>query len=137
MLDNLLTPCIILGVMNSKYEEKLLENWEDVFRQGLLTFWVLVALSHEEMAIPQIRIKVLSLTNNTYKTSDQALYRLLRKHYDLEIVDIREIKGNAGPNRKLYKLSDIGQRLLMEFSNRNITLFLQPSVQSLIKKGES
>lgn len=123
--------------MNNKYEEKLLENWEDVFRQGLLTFWVLVAVSQKEMTVPEIRHSVLNLTDNTYKTSDQALYRLLRKHYDLEIVGIREIKGNAGPNKKLYKLSAIGQRLLLQFSNRNIILFMQPSVQLLIKKGKS
>lgn len=122
--------------MNNRYIEKLLNNWEDVFKQGLLTFWVLVALSQKEMTVPEIRHSVLNLTDNTYKTSDQALYRLLRKHYDLEIVGIREIKGNSGPNKKLYKLSDIGHRLLQDFSDRNITLFLQPSVQSLIEKGK-
>lgn len=135
-IDKLLTPCIILGVMNGKYEEKLLNNWEDVFRQGLLTFWVLVALSQKEMTVSEIRLSVLNLTDNTYNTSDQALYRLLRKHYDLEIVDTREIKGNAGPNKKLYMLSETGHKLLVEFCNRNITLFMQPSVQSIIMKGK-
>ncbi len=115
------------------YEAKLLSNWEDVFRQGLLTFWVFVALQDGEMNVQDIKQRVEKLTRNTYVTSEQALYRTLRKHYDLELVDYREVPGSAGPMKKLYKLSNLGEQLLTEFTSKNISLFSQPEVQKLLK----
>jgi DNA-binding PadR family transcriptional regulator len=121
--------------MSDAYEKNLLKNWEEVYRQGLLTFWSLLALYNRELSIAEIRSEIELLTNGTYKTSDQALYRLLRKHYDLEMVNMREISGNGGPNKKLYSLSDIGMQLLIDFTQRNITLFSSAKVQNIINKG--
>lgn len=117
----------------NNYEVKLLSNWEDIFRQGLLTFWVFVALKDKEMDVQAIRQRIEVLTDKSYATSDQTLYRALRKHYDLELVDYREIPSNSGPKKKLYKLSVLGSQLLSEFTARNISLFLKPEVQRLIK----
>ncbi len=85
------------------------------------------------MDVQAIRQRIEVLTDKSYATSDQTLYRALRKHYDLELVDYREIPSNSGPKKKLYKLSVLGSQLLSEFTARNISLFLKPEVQRLIK----
>ncbi len=68
----------------NNYETKLLSNWEDVFRQGLLTFWIFVALDDKELDVQGIKRCIEDLTDNSYVTAEQTLYRVLRKHYDLE-----------------------------------------------------
>lgn len=114
--------------MNANYSDKLLHDWELIFRQGLLTFWVFIAIRDTELSVGEILEKVAELTNATYNPSEQTLYRLLRKQYDLELVDYREVAGNSGPNKKLYTLSDLGKELLASFIERNIQLFKQPII---------
>ena len=65
-------------------------------------------------------------------TSEQALYRSLRKFYDLELVDCEEVENDQGPKRKIYSLSETGVTILEEFSKRNIQLFMQEAVQELL-----
>ena len=117
----------------NKYEAKLLSNWEDVFQQGLLTFWVFVTLKGNELDVQAIKEGVERLTKGTYISSEQALYRVLRKHYDLQLVDFRSIAGNNETKKKLYRLSVLGEQLLSEFASKNISLFEQQEVQQLIK----
>ena len=110
---------------DESYKNKLLNDWELIFRQGLLTFWVFVAIRDTELSVGQIIGKVSEMTNSTYNPSEQTLYRLLRKQYSLELVDYREVAGNSGPNKKLYTLSALGTNLLADFTERNIRLFQQ------------
>lgn len=114
------------------YKSTLLSNWEDVFKQGLLTFWLFVAIKDVERDVADIKKAIEKLTEGSYVTSEQALYRVLRKHYDLELVDYREVPSANGPKKKLYSLSDLGHELLREFTQRNICLFMQPDVQELM-----
>jgi DNA-binding PadR family transcriptional regulator len=121
--------------MKQSYEQQLLDNWEDVFRQGLLTFWVFVALRTQELDVPTLKTRIEELTKGTYLVAEQTLYRVLRKHYDLELVDMRKVPSSNGPDRKLYTLSRLGQTLLQDFASRNISLFAQGEVAQIIKKG--
>lgn len=114
--------------MSKTYEDTLLDNWELIFRQGLLTFWVFIAIRDTALSVDQIIERVSALTNNTYITSEQTIYRLLRKQYDLELVDYVEVAGNGGPNKKMYTLSPLGTSLLTTFVDRNIRLFQQPII---------
>ncbi len=119
------------------YEDKLLSNWEEVFRQGMLTFWIFVALKGEELDVQTLKKRIEHLTDGTYATAEQTLYRVLRKHYDVELVDFREVPSTAGPRKKLYTLSKLGEALLDKFAARNIRLFAQSEVQTLITGGNN
>ena len=137
-LDNYYLSCIIhpaINKSNREYEKKLLADWEEIFRQGLLTFWIFVALCNQEMDVPRIRRRVEQLTDGSYLAAEQTIYRVLRKHYDLELVDYREVPSPGGPPKKLYRLSALGRGLLGEFARRNVSLFAQPAVQALINEG--
>jgi len=119
--------------MKKSYEDKILSDWEGIYQQGLLTFWVFVALRGKTLSVSEIRESVSDLTNGTYNTSEQALYRSLRKYFDLELLDYSEVDNPKGPKRKLYKLSEIGEKVLTDFAQRNILLFMQKEVQELMK----
>jgi len=123
--------------VSKSYEQKLLSDWEDVFRQGLLTFWVLMVLVDDELSVPGIKEAVEKLTKGRYVAAEQTLYRLLRKQYELELVDYTEVASENGPMKKKYSLSPLGRKLLQEFSRRNISLFHQPDVLKLIEKDKT
>ena len=52
--------------MNKSYESKILLSWEEVYRQGLLTFWIFVSLKDGELDVQGIKAKVEDLTNGSY-----------------------------------------------------------------------
>lgn len=121
--------------MNKQYEQQLLTHWEDVFKQGLLTFWVFVALHEHARSVSELKLAVEDLTDGTYVAAEQTLYRLLRKQYDLELVDFVEVESPNGPNRKLYSLSPLGTSLLHEFTRKNIGLFFQSRIKKIVKEN--
>lgn len=115
-------------------ESQLLGDWEEVFKQGLLTFWVLTALQDAALTVSDVGKEVSKLTKNTYKPAEQTLYRVLRKYHDLKLVDFNEIVGNSGPKKKLYSLTDFGNKMLTDFAKRNIELFQIDKVKNLLDK---
>lgn len=115
-----------------KYKTDLLISWEDNYKKGLLTFWILLSLRDNRLYIDEIKDFIKSVTNGTISCEDQSIYRSLRKYYDLEIVDFELREGNKGPNRKYYFLTNIGKELLRDFTNRNISIFLTKEISNLI-----
>jgi DNA-binding PadR family transcriptional regulator len=63
---------------------------------------------------------------------DQSIYRNLRKFQHLGIVDYEKGKGNKGPERKYYYLTELGRSLLHKFIERNIDLFFREDIKSLL-----
>ncbi|GAA1276263.1 PadR family transcriptional regulator [Arthrobacter pascens] len=111
-----------------------LKDWESVFRQGLLTFWTFVALDAEWYDVASLKNRIKQLTNGTYDPADQTLYRQLRRHLDVGLVELRLESSPAGPPKKLYRLSERGRRVLEQFAYRNIQPFSQPEVQNVIER---
>ena len=115
-----------------KYKNDLLTSWEETYKKGLLTFWILLSLRDDQLYIDEIKAFIKSVTNNIISCEDQSIYRSLRKFYDLEIVDFELREGNKGPNRKHYFLTKIGKELLHDFTQRNISIFLNKKTSDLI-----
>ena len=111
-----------------------LKDWEAVFRQGLLTFWTFVALDAEWYDVASLKNRIKQLTNGTYDPADQTLYRQLRRHLDVGLVELRLESSPAGPPKKLYRLSERGRLVLEQFAYRNIQPFSQPEVQNVIER---
>ena len=122
--------------MSKEYEQKLLDDWSDIFRQGLLTFWVFVVINDKPLSVSEIQSQVDKITCGSYSAAEQTLYRLLRKQYDLETVDFTEIASRSGPKKKLYTLSPLGKILLKKFMEQNISLFYHKNVTKLIEGTE-
>jgi len=112
---------------------RLLDDWESVFRQGLLTFWTFVALSDTGCDASALKHRIETLTDGTYNPAEQTLYRQLRRHLDVGMVAQTKMPSKAGPPKNIYELSPLGRDLLRTFTQRNISPFQQPAVQDLLR----
>ncbi len=116
------------------YEQKLLEGWEEVYKKGQLTLWILLALKDSEKHMAEVKQFIANATNGTLTADDQSMYRALRRYYDTELVTYRTIPGDGGPELKLYRLSAVGSNVLAAFLDRNIaSVFYQPEIKTLIE----
>ena len=117
---------------NQEYKAELLSSWEETYKKGQLTFWLLLALRDNPLYVTEIKEFVKSATNGTISCEEQSVYRALRKYYDFEIVDYELRKGYKGPDRKYYYLTSIGRELLQEFTQRNISILYNKKLANLI-----
>jgi DNA-binding PadR family transcriptional regulator len=124
-------------VMNlDDYERKLLEGWEEVFKRGQLTLWIMLALKDGPKHMAEIKQFISEATKGTLSADDKSLYRALRRYYDTELVDFSNEPGRGGPELKVYSLTEVGRNVLAEFTKRNITdVLFKPSIKSLIERN--
>lgn len=114
-----------------KYQE-LLVTWEETYKKGQLTLWIFLSLREGQKHVNEMREFIKELSQGTIVCDEQSLYRALRKFYDVSLVDFSFVKGNRGPDKKYYFLTDLGKRLLAEFIERNILLFFNERLIKLI-----
>lgn len=117
----------------STYEQRLLEGWEEVFKKGQLTLWIMLALKDGEKHMAEIKQFIAVVTDGNLTADDQSMYRALRRYYDAELVEYGTEPGDGGPERKVYRLTPIGSRVLKSFVERNIAnVFYSKEVKNLI-----
>ena len=93
-----------------------------------------MSLQDAQLSVSEVGKEVSRLTKNIYKPAEQTLYRVLRKYHDLNLVSFNEIAGSGGPKKKLYGLTDFGQRMLVDFTKRNIELFQIDKIKKIIER---
>lgn len=122
---------------NQTYKADLLTSWEETYKKGQLTFWLLLALRDEPLYVSEIKDFIKTTTNGTISCEDQSVYRALRKYYNFEIVDFELRQGHKGPDRKYYFLTTIGKELLHEFTQRNISILYSKKLAKLINNNQT
>lgn len=121
-----------------EYEQQLLEGWEEAFKKGQLTLWITLALRDSPKHMANIKSFIDQATNGALEVDDKSIYRALRRYYDVEMIDYTQQPGLGGPDRKVYSLTDLGERVLQRFIDRNIVdVFFKPDIQALLKKKGS
>ena len=122
-------------VILSTYEQTLLDGWEDVFKKGQLTMWIMLALKDGAKHMAEIKGFIHESTSGTLVADDQSMYRALRRYKDAEMVDFNPQAGVGGPDRKIYGLTATGHKVLQTFLERNITdVLFKPEVKHLIER---
>jgi DNA-binding PadR family transcriptional regulator len=111
----------------------LLSSWEDTYKKGQLTLWIFLSLQESEKYVEEIKDFVETKSNGTITCEEQSLYRALRKYEHIDVLNHKLRKGNKGPDRKYYYLTDLGKDLFTRFINRNINLFYSEEIKKLIK----
>ena len=116
------------------YERKLLDGWEEVFKKGQLTLWIMLALKDGPKHMSEIKQFIYQATNGTLTADDQSMYRALRRYYDTELVDFKQEPGKGGPDLKIYSLSEVGRKVLGAFTKRNfVDVFFKPEIRDLLE----
>jgi len=115
---------------------ELLSAWEETYKKGQLTLWIFLSLKEGKKYVDEIKTFVEEHSNQTMTCENQSLYRNLRKFQHVGVVDFETGEGNKGPERKYYFLTEIGQKLLNSFIDRNISLFFDKRIKNLINKED-
>lgn len=120
---------------NDKLFDELLSAWEETYKKGQLTLWIFLGLKEGPKCVDEIKVFVEQGSQGSMTCEEQSLYRNLRKFQNLQIVEYQTGKGNKGPDRKYYRLTSMGNRLLEAFIRRNISLFYEENIKNLLTKN--
>ena len=106
----------------------LLNKWEETYKKGLLSFWMLLLL-YERPSYPyEMSAEVSKLSQGTISVDDNSIYRALNRFESVGIVKSELQQSSTGPQRRYYSLTNKGKALLTQFIQRNIQVFETPFV---------
>lgn len=112
----------------------LLTQWEETYKKGLLSFWLLLLLTKRKAYPYEIKDEITNLSQNTINADENSIYRSLNRLAQSGIVDSELQSSDTGPSRRYFYLTDLGKELLKRFTFRNIKVFQNPQVSDLIQK---
>jgi len=120
--------------MESPSLVSLLNQWEETYKKGLLSFWLLLLLAQRRAYPYEIKAAINEISRNTINADENSIYRALNRLADSGIVDSELLASETGPSRRYFFLTSLGRELLTRFITRNILVFEQPEVADLIQK---
>jgi PadR family transcriptional regulator, regulatory protein PadR len=130
-MNNTIGILVEFNVTNNDIGE-LLNKWEETYKKGLLSFWILLLL-YERPSYPyEMSAEVSKISQSTISVDDNSIYRALNRFESVGIVKSELQQSNTGPQRRYYSLTNKGKALLAEFIQRNIQVFETPSVSERI-----
>ena len=115
--------------------DELLSKWEESYKKGLLSFWILLQLKQRPTYPFEMKDIILDLSQGTISAEENSLYRALRRFEDLHIVTSKLEPTGQGPDRRYYELTPRGSYLLRAFIRRNILVFQTHSVSEKINSA--
>lgn len=113
--------------------EQLLENWESVYKKGLLTFWLLLLLDEKPSYPYEMSAAVQSISQGMMTADENSIYRAINRFEEMGLVVSKPQESKVGPPRKYYRLTETGRELLQRFIERNIHVFEIPAVAERIQ----
>lgn len=123
--------------MNNHIIEGLVADWDDVYKKGQLTFWILLSIYDGKKYAAQINEFMYAATDGAFEVKEQSLYRALRRFSDMKLVSIMEEESpNSGPKRKYYQLTETGEKVLGTFVKLHMKPLLSPNITKLIHELE-
>ena len=114
--------------------KELLSAWEETYKKGQLTLWMFLSLQEEKKYVDEIKDFIETKSKQTIICEEQSLYRALRKYEHIGVIAYELRKGNKGPDRKYYYLTELGQEIFEQFVERNIQLLFSEDIKHLLKK---
>lgn len=108
-------------VHNQSYVEQVVDAWEDGYKKGLLTFWVLLALYNGPKHMRQIKQYIENDSASNLTVDEKSLYRSMSRFQKMDLLtSYKEQSDAGGPDFKVYRLTDAGHEALRLFYRRNI-----------------
>ena len=115
--------------------EDLLSQWEKNYKKGLLTFWIMLLLSENELYAYEMPEAIVAISQGTIAAEDNSIYRALRRFTDAGLVQSEKKPSDMGPPRRYYSLTLAGRRLLAAFIERNIYVFQAHDVAEAMQRA--
>jgi DNA-binding PadR family transcriptional regulator len=111
----------------------LLDQWESVYKKGLLSFWVLLLLHERPSYVFEMGQQLSVISQGSISADEKSLYRALRRFEAMGVVESDWRPSEVGPRRRYYALTDLGSALLRQFVQRNILIFREPAVSGRLE----
>lgn len=111
----------------------LLDQWESVYKKGLLTFWVLLLLHERPSYVFEMGQQLDSISQGSISADEKSLYRALRRFEAMGVVESSWQPSDLGPRRRYYALTGLGTALLRQFAQRNILIFRERAVNERLE----
>jgi DNA-binding PadR family transcriptional regulator len=114
------------------FETVLLQGWEEVHKKSQLSLWILITIYRGRGLVSDIQTDIRSHAG--LEVADQSLYRSLRRLESAQLIISSAEVNPDGPDRKLYRITETGNRVLAAFIERNIlSVFQTQEYQKLFK----
>ena len=114
--------------------DDLLEKWEEVYKKGLLSFWMLLVLHRRPAYAFEMNALIQQLSQGTISADDNSLYRALSRFEDMGLVASELQPSPSGPARRYFALTPAGRQLLRRFIERNVLVFRSAEVEEELAK---
>ena len=112
--------------------DNLLSTWEEVYKRGLLSFWILLLLQDEKSYAYEMVEKIDQLSKGSISVDEKSIYRALSRFEKIGVLQSKRENSDIGPPRKYYFITRLGECLLKRFINRNLFIFYEPEIQENI-----
>ncbi len=119
--------------MSEDKVETLLRQWEQSYKRGLLSFWILLLLNEREMYAYEMRDEIRQMSQGMMVADDNSIYRALKRFAGTGLIHSEKRPSDLGPPRRYFALTQMGQQLLAAFIRRNVLVFQQPQVLKAIE----
>lgn len=113
--------------------DDLLARWEETYKKGLLSFWILLLLDQRPSYAFEMKALIEELSQGTISADSNSLYRALGRFEEMGLVAGEVRPSASGPDRRYYTLTANGQNLLAQFARRNLLVFQQPEVAERLR----
>jgi DNA-binding PadR family transcriptional regulator len=110
----------------------LLNQWEETYKKGLLTFWMLLSLTERSMYAYEMKEVINDISQGTVTADEKSIYRALKRFSESKLISAETRPSDIGPARKYFQLTPLGEELLFQFINRNILVFDSEPVKNKI-----
>ena len=114
--------------------EQLLEQWEQNYKKGLLSFWILLSLAEEAQYAYAMKEHIEALSLGSMSADENSIYRALRRFVQEGLVASEMRPSELGPDRRYFELSAKGRALLAGFIERNLSVFNHAAVKKAMNK---
>lgn len=109
-------------------DNELLTTWEEVFKKGLLSFWILLLLNSRESYPFEMKELIENISQGTITADSNSIYRALTRFEKLGLVSSKLTHSDSGPDRRYYALAPAGLELLACFIQRNLLVFQDENI---------
>lgn len=112
--------------------DTLLSTWEEVYKRGLLSFWILLLLHDKKSYAYEMVEKIGQISKGSMSADEKSIYRALNRFEKIGVLQSKRENSDIGPPRKYYFITKLGECLLKRFINRNLIIFYEPEIQTCI-----
>ena len=121
--------------MDDSTINSLVADWDEVYKKGQLSLWILLAIYDGKKYSAQINEFMMNATNGSFSVKEQSLYRALRRFSHMGLIRITEERPTKGaPKRKFFEITSDGEVVLGRFVDLNIAPLYQPNITNLLQQ---